>query len=108
MQTHFAIYMPALAVALVTLALWVAIDRALQRRIRSRLRAFPLCLPLLLAALGYGLYWWAFFASPAMAVQMYAIRLTLQHEVGAWLPWIAGGWAALALYALRPLVTRGA
>ncbi len=91
---------------LAALALWVWLTRLLSARIRSTLRAVPLCLPLLLAPLVYGLFWLAFFASPAVAVQMHAIRLTLDHAVGPFLPWIAGLWLALSLAALLPLLQR--
>jgi hypothetical protein len=90
---------------LAALALWIGLARMLSARIRSRLRAVPLCLPLLLIPAVYGLFWLAFFSSPAMAVQTHAIRLTVQHAVGPWLPWIAGGWLAVSLGALWPLIS---
>jgi hypothetical protein len=88
------------------LALWAWLARQLSGRIRSRLRAVPLALPLVVCAVGYGLYWLAFFSSPTLAVQMHAIRLTLQHLAGPLLPAIAGVWLALALWPLAPLVRR--
>jgi hypothetical protein len=106
MLDHAEIYGVALGGALLSIALWVWLAGLLAERIRSRLRAVPLCLPLLLIAAGYGLYWWAFFSSPAMAVQMHAIRLTLVHLAGAFLPWIAGLWLVIGLWCLKPLVRR--
>lgn len=104
MVDHIEIYAVSGGSALIVLALWGALSHALDRSIRSRLRAVPLCLPLLAMAVGYGLYWWAFFASPSLAVQMHAIRLMLAHFIGPFLPWIVTGWLAFALVALRPLV----
>jgi hypothetical protein len=95
----------AVAIA-AALALWVWLARLLAGRIRSRLRAVPLALPLLLAAVGYGLYWLAFFSSPTLAVQMHAIRLTFQHLAGPFLPFIAAVWLGLAVWPLAPLFRR--
>jgi hypothetical protein len=92
--------------AIAALALWVWLARALGSRIRSPLRAVPLCLPLLLAAVGYGLYWWAFFASPFAAVQMHALGLAAGHYLGPVLPWFGAAWLAASLAALMPLVRR--
>jgi hypothetical protein len=87
-------------------ALWAWLAERLALRIRSRLRAVPLALPLLLGALGYGAYWSAFFATPGLAVQMHAVRLTLAHAAGPALPLLAGVWLALSLWALAPLLRR--
>jgi hypothetical protein len=106
MTEHLDLYAPALGGALAAVALWGWLAGLLAARIRSRLRAVPLCLPLLVAAAGHGLYWWAFFLSPAAAVQMHAIRLTLAHFAGPLLPWIGVVWLAGSLWALRPLLKR--
>jgi hypothetical protein len=100
------LYVPAAVGVALTLIGWVLLARALARRGRSRWRAVLLCLPPLLASAGYGLFWWGFFTSPAMAVQMHAVRLTAQHALGPWLPWIAGGWLTAALALLWPLARR--
>jgi hypothetical protein len=97
------IYLQAALGAAGAAALWVLLARWLARRGLRRWRSVPLGLTLLAAALGYGLFWAAFFSSPAMAVQMHAIRLTIVHALGGALPWlVAGGLAAAAL----PLLAR--
>jgi hypothetical protein len=104
MSTLPPILLASAAGVLAALALWIWLAQRLAARIRSRLRAVPLCLPLLLIPAVYGLFWLAFFSSPSMAVQAHAIRLTLQHAVAPFLPWIAGGWLVVALAALWPLL----
>jgi hypothetical protein len=101
-----ALYLPAVAGVALALIGWIALARALARRGRSRWRAVLLCLPPLVGSAVYGLFWAAFFSSPGMAVQMHAIRLTIQHAVGPWPPWIAGAWLAAALALLWPLARR--
>jgi hypothetical protein len=71
---------------------------------RSRWRPVLLCLPLLLGAAGYGLFWLGFFSSPGAAVQLHAVRLTLRHAIGDFLPMIGAGWLALSGLLLLPLV----
>jgi hypothetical protein len=103
MREHLHLYVPALAGAVIVLILWIFLSRALAVRNLSRWRAMALCLPLMLLALGYGLFWWAFFASPASAVQVHAIRLTVSHFAGPFLPWLAGSWLAISVWLLKPL-----
>jgi hypothetical protein len=91
---------------LAAVGLWVGLARLLAARIRSRLRAVPLALPLLMVALGYGAFWLAFFSSPATAVQLHAIRLTVAHFAGPLLPWTVGSWLVVSAWALKPLVMR--
>ncbi|MGL4243369.1 MAG: hypothetical protein ACRCTI_19830 [Beijerinckiaceae bacterium] len=106
LPTLLPILLSAGVVALAAVGFWIWLARSLAGRFRSRLRALPLVLPVLLAALGYALYWIAFFASPAMAVQMHAIRLTIAHAVGPYLPFVAVGWLILSLLPLAPLLRR--
>lgn len=106
MSGHLDIYGTAAAGVLAALALWIWLSGQLAARIRSRLRALPLCLPLLLIAAGYGLFWLAFFSSPGMAVQMHAVRLTVQHVAAPYLPWIGGTWLIASLAVLWPLARR--
>jgi hypothetical protein len=106
MRGHMSIYVPAFVGSIIVLAVWLQAARALGRRGASRWRAVPLFLPLVLMAAGYGLYWWAFFSSPAAAVQAHAIRLTIAHAAGAILPWIGAAWLAIAVALLRPLWRR--
>jgi hypothetical protein len=105
-QLH--LYVPAIIGVIAALLIWFALARIAARRGLSRWRPVLLCLPLLLIAAGYGLFWWGFFSSPAMAVQLHAVRLTLEHAVGAYLPWITGGWLAASLGLLLPLLKRPA
>jgi uncharacterized membrane protein len=106
MREHLHLYVPALAGVVVVIAGWAALSGALAARHRSRWRAVVLCLPLVLIALGYGLFWWVFFASPASAVQMHALRLTIAHFAGPFLPGIGMSWLAISAWLLVPLLRR--
>jgi hypothetical protein len=106
MREHLGLYVPSTVGAIMALALWVVLARAMAARGRSRWRAVLLCLPLLLGALGYGLFWLGFFSSPATAVQMHALRLTVQHFAGPPLPWIGAVWLILSGWVLVPLLRR--
>ncbi len=101
-----AIQLTAALALLAAIALAVTLARLLRRRGLGRWRAAPLGLTLALAAAAYGLYWTAFFASPALAVQMHAVRLVLAHALGAALPWIAAGWLAITALPLLPVLRR--
>ncbi len=101
-----AIQLAAAGALLAALALWILAARRLRRRDLGRWRAVPIGLSLVLAAAAYGLYWTAFFASPALAVQMHALRLILSHALGAGLPWLIAGWLALVALPLLPLARR--
>jgi hypothetical protein len=107
MREQLHLYVPAMVCAVVALALWALLARAMAARGRSRWRPVLLCLPLLLGAIGYGLFWFGFFSSPMAAVQLHAVRLTIQHFAGAFLPWIGAVWLVLSGWLLLPLV-RGA
>jgi glucan phosphoethanolaminetransferase (alkaline phosphatase superfamily) len=104
MRDHLDLYVPAIAGVIVTLVLWVVLARALARRGKSRWRPVLLCLPLVLAAAGYGLFWFGFFSSPDLAVTLRAVQLTILHEAGAIIPWAIGIWAALSALLLLPLL----
>jgi hypothetical protein len=106
MRDHISLYVPAALGVILALALWVFLARKLAAADRTRWRAVLLCLPLLLGAAGYGLFWFGFFSSPAMAVQLHAVRLTLQHFAEPFLPWVGGIWVLLSGWLLLPLVTR--
>jgi hypothetical protein len=108
MLEHFHIYVPSMIGAVMALALWVVFARAMAARGKSRWRPVLLCLPLLLGAVGYGLFWFGFFSSPATAVQLHAVRLTVQHFAGPFLPWIGAVWLALSGWLLLPLLRRAA
>ncbi len=101
-----AIQLTAAGALLASLAIWIGVARLLRRRGIGRWRALPLGLTLAGAAALYGLYWTAFFASPALAVKTHAVRLVLTHVLGDKAPWIAAGWMALAALPLLPLVRR--
>ena len=103
MPGHPDIYAPALIATIATLTLWVWLSRRLTARGRTRWRAVPLCLPLLLIAMGYGFYWFGFFQSPATAVQLHAIRLTVSHAVDGFASYMVGGWLAVSLLLLLPV-----
>ncbi len=62
-----------------------------------------LCLPLLLIPLLYGAFWLVFFSSPFAAVQVHAVRLTLEHFIAPFAPLIGAGWLAASLALLLPL-----
>ncbi len=101
-----AIQLTAAAAALAAIAIVVALAGLLRRRGLGRWRAAPLGLTLILAAAAYGLYWTAFFTSPALAVKTHAVRLVLAHALGELLPWLAAGWVALASLPLLALARR--
>lgn len=106
MREHLNIFVPAVLGVLIAPGVWIWLAGKLARRNASRWWALPLMLPLLLAPAFYGLFWWGFFASPASAVQLHAIRLTIQHFVEPFVPWIGGVWLAGSLALLLPLVRR--
>ncbi len=106
MREHLSIYVPSLLGVLLAIALWVLLSKRLALANRTRWRSVLLCLPLVLGAAGYGLFWFGFFSSPAMAVQMHAVRLTLQHFAGPFLPWIGGVWLLVSGWLLLPLLKR--
>jgi hypothetical protein len=108
MREQLHLYVPSMVGAVIALALWVVLTRAMVARGRSRWRPVLLCLPLLLGAVGYGLFWFGFFSSPATAVQLHALRLTVQHFAGPFLPWIGAVWLAMSGWLLVPLVRRAA
>jgi hypothetical protein len=87
----------------VVLGLWVWLARRFSSLGKSRWRAVPFCLPLLLMSLAYGAFWLMFFASPALAVQTHAIRLTLAYFIGPFAPWVGTAWLALSAALLLPL-----
>ncbi len=101
-----AILLTAACGLVASIAIWIASARLLLRRGLSSWRAAPVGLTLTLAASAYGLYWLAFFASPASAVQAHAMRLILTYALGAMAPWLAAGWLALAVLPLLPLARR--
>lgn len=95
MGNPLVIYAASAAAAILALALWVLLARLMRRSGRSRWQAAPLGLTLIVAAAGYGLFWFGFFSSPAMAVQLHAVRLTIAHAAGEAWPFVAAGWLAL-------------
>jgi hypothetical protein len=103
--THILLTSGVLSAAI--LAGWVALSARLKRAGSGKWRAAAVCLPLLMASAAYGLYWLAFFSSPAAAVQTRAIWLTLKHVAG---PYAGFGWTAfagIALWLLHPLSREG-
>jgi hypothetical protein len=106
-REHFDLYGPSILGAVLAIALWGVLARAMTARGRSRWRPVLLCFPLLLSALGYGLFWFGFFSSPATAVQLHALRLTVQHFAGPFLPWIGLVWLVLSSWLLLPLRRAG-
>jgi hypothetical protein len=106
MREQLHLIIPAVAGAVMAVVLWVALALRLQAVGKSRWRPAMLCLPALLIAIGYGVYWLAFFSSVDMAVQLHAIRLTISHFAGLYLgsalPWIGGTWLAVGLGLLLP------
>ncbi len=107
MREQLHLYVPSIVGAVIALALLVVLTRAMAARGRSRWRPVLLCLPLLLVAVGYGLFWFGFFSSPATAVQLHALRLTIQHFAGPFLPWIGAVWLASSVGLLAPLLRKG-
>jgi hypothetical protein len=108
MREQLHLFVPSIVGAIIALALWIVLARAMVARGRSRWRPVLLCLPLLLGAAGYGLFWFGFFSSPATAVQLHALRLTIQHFAGPFLPWIGAIWLVMSGWVLVPLVRRAA
>jgi hypothetical protein len=108
MREHLDLYIPSMIGAIMALALWVVLAHAMAARGKSRWRPVLLCLPFLLGTAGYGLFWFGFFSSPATAVQLHAVRLTVQHFAGPFLPWIGAVWLALSGWLLLPLLRRAA
>jgi hypothetical protein len=106
MRQQLIVYVPSLLGVVLALGLWVVLSKRLALRNRSRWRAVLLCLPLVVGAFGYGLFWFGFFLSPERAVQMHAIRLTLQHFGAPFLPWIVGVWLLLSGRLLLPALKR--
>ncbi len=104
MREQLYLYVPAIVGAAVALIAWLGLARASAARNKSRWRPVLLCLPLLLGSLGYGLFWFGFFSSPQTAVQLHAVRLTVQHFAGPLLPWIAAMWLLLSAWLLLPLL----
>ena len=101
------IYATAAVSAALSLALWIMLARLLRRGGRSPWRAAPLGALLLLAAVGYGLYWFAFFSSPSLAVPLHLLRLKLVQKLGGLTPFLAlGGLLLAALPLLRPKMSR--
>jgi peptidoglycan biosynthesis protein MviN/MurJ (putative lipid II flippase) len=108
MLAHAEIYGTALAGVVATLALWGWLARAMKALGKSRWRPVMLCLPLMLAAAVYGLFWYAFFLSPGAAVQLHAVRLTIEHAVSGFGTAIIAAWLGLSLILLLPLFHRKA
>ncbi|MCA3563295.1 MAG: hypothetical protein IOC90_05280 [Methylocystis sp.] len=106
MTGHLDLLGPALAGTIVSVVLWFWLSRRLTARGRTRWRAAPLCLPLLLVSIGYGLYWFGFFQSPAAAVQLHAVKLTVSHATESLAPYALAAWLAASLLLLWPIVTR--
>ncbi len=106
MRDQLHLYVPAMVGVVLALVLWIFLGRVLAARGKSRWRAALLCLPLLLLAAGYGLFWFGFFSTPATAVQLHAVRLAIQHFAGPFLPWIGAVWLMLSGWLLLPLLRR--
>jgi hypothetical protein len=104
MRQHLDIYVPALFGTALTLALWYWLSRRLGERGLTRWRALPLCLPLLLMTVGYGLFWFGFFQSPALAVQLHAVRLTINHVTDGFVSYAVFAWVAACVVLLMPLL----
>jgi hypothetical protein len=102
MREHLPIYVPAIVGAMLALVLWIVLARKMSRVGKSRWRAVLLCLPLLLGAAGYGLFWLGFFSSPDAAVQLHAVRLTTVYFTASFLPWFGGVWLALSAWLITP------
>ena len=102
MREHLSIYVPALVGAILTLALWISLSRRLSRVGKSRWRAVGFCLPLLLAAVGYGLFWFGFFSSSDIAVQLHAIRLTIVYFSESFLSWAVALWLLISAWLIAP------
>jgi general stress protein CsbA len=102
MREHLALYIPAVIGVISALVLWIMLARKMTRVGRSRWRAVLLCLPLLLGAVGYGLFWFGFFSSPDAAVQLHAVRLTIAYFTEALLPWLGGLWLVLSAWLIKP------
>jgi hypothetical protein len=106
MREQLHLYVPAIVGAVMALALWVVLSRAIVARGGSRWRPVLLCLPLFMGCVGYGLFWLGFFSSSATAVQLHAVRLTIQHFAGPLLPWVGAAWLASSGWLLLPLARR--
>ncbi len=109
MREQIHLYVPAIAGALMTIMLWVSLGLRMRSVGKSLWRPAFLCLPALLIAIGYGLYWMAFFSSSDVAVKMHAARLTISHlahvYLGDALIWIAIPWLLTGLGLLLPAFT---
>jgi peptidoglycan biosynthesis protein MviN/MurJ (putative lipid II flippase) len=102
------IYATAMVAAVLALTLWFGLARGLRRSGRSGWRAAPLGALLLFAAIGYGLYWFAFFSSPRLAILLHLIQLKVAHKLGGLMPLLAAGGLACGLAPLVwPRVGRG-
>jgi hypothetical protein len=108
MSEHIGIYSFAVVGTAAALGLWVWLARQMTARGKSRWRPVLLCLPLVLAAAIYGLFWFGFFLSPAAAVQLHAIRLTIEHAISGYGVAIIAGWLAVSLLPLLPVLRRKA
>jgi hypothetical protein len=106
MREQLHLYVPPIVGTVIALALWVFLNRAIAARGKSRWRPVLLCLPLFIGCAGYGLFWFGFFTSPKTAVQLHAVRLTIAHFAGPFLPWLGAVWLALSSWLLLPLVRR--
>jgi hypothetical protein len=106
MRDHLDLYIPSIVGATMALSLWLVLTRAMAARGKSRWRPVLLCLPLMLGAAGYGLFWFGFFSSPATAVQLHALRMTVQHFAGPVLPWVGAVWLVLSGWLLLPMLRR--
>ena len=106
MSGPILIYAAAATAAALSLALWIVLARLLRCGGRSAWRAAPLGALLLFAAIGYGLYWFAFFSSPGMAVITHAVRLKVMHKLGDLAPFLAAGGLLLAALPLLPFPAR--
>jgi uncharacterized membrane protein len=105
MRDHLDLYVPSMVGVVAAVTAWFWLSAQLGQRDVSRWRAVPFCLPLLMMAAGYGLFWLGFFSSPTTAVQLHAMKLAITHLVGDYIVWIGGIWLLLCAVLLLPLVT---
>ena len=108
MREHLPLYVPALVGTVLAVILWFVLARRIRRVGKSRWRPVLLCLPLLLGALGYGLFWLGFFSSTDAAVQLHAVRLTVTYFTGPFLSWVGGVWLVISTWLIFPALRSAA